>query len=220
MSVGVSSHRSEKAFIDYANTLPPEQRRKAVEDFYMKEYIEPETLSADQKRIKEYEAQLKKYQDDELANKQKLENDEQEKLTNQQREYLQGQIIEAMEASGLPKTKFFVSRMAFYMRENMKNGWEAPIGMIVKQVQNERQSIMSDMAEGASPEQLIALLGDGVTNKIRAHDLKLLRERRGQVSNQPPSKSGTGGTGPIGGREKVSSSDVNRKLRDMRRGIF
>ncbi len=204
-----------QALMDPALGLTKDQIRDAFESWYHKEYIEPSTLSEDQRKNRELETQLKKYQEEEKLQKQKAEQDEEQKLTNQQRDYLQKQIVDAMESSGLPKTKFFASRMAFYMRQNAMNGWEAPIDMIVKQVKNERQSIMSDMSDGASAEQLISLLGDGVINKIRQHDLKQLREKR----SLPPASSSVSpsraGTGPL--EEKVNYQDVSRRLRDMRR---
>ncbi len=207
-----------QAFLDHANSLPPEQRRKLIEDYYMREYIEPESLTQDQKKIKEYEARLKKFDEDEKQKKEDDEKTAQEKLTAHEREHLQGQIIEAMEKSGLPKTKFFVSRMAFYMSQNATNGWDAPIDMIVKQVKNERQSIFSDIVQGSSVDQLIEMFGEEGINKIRAHDLKNLREKR-QAKTPEYSNAGTGRQSENSG-DKVSSSEVNRRLRDMRLGKF
>lgn len=201
--------------------LTEDQIRQKIEEYYHKKYIEPESLTPDQKRIKEYESKLAKYEAEEKAKQKKNQEDEETKLTTQQRDYLQKQIVEAMDASGLPKTKFFASRMAFYMRQNAINGWEAPIELIVKQVKNERQSIMSDMSQDATAEQLIGMLGDGVINKIRQHDLQKLRERR---KVQPPTITSSNGgsragTGPMEG-QRMSSRDVNQRLRDMRSGKF
>ncbi len=205
-----------EALMDPSLGLTKDQIRAAFEKWYTDEYIEPETLNADQKKAREYEIRLKKYEDQEKLAKEKAAQDEEERLTSQQRDYLQGQIIEAMEASGLPKTKFFVSRMAFYMRQNALNGWDAPINLIVKQVQNERQSMMGDMSDGATPEQLVALLGESASQKINSYYLKQLRDKRGQfapaATNNPRA-----GTGPLSG-EKISSSEVTRRLRDMRMG--
>lgn len=193
--------------------LTKEQIRNHMESWYMKEFIEPETLTADQKKVREYEVQLAKYKEQEELEKQRRLQDEETKLTNQQREFLQSQIIEAMEKSGLPKTKFFASRMAFYMRENLKNGWDAPIDMIVRQVKNERKSMISDLSEGSTVEQLIDMLGDGIINKIRVHDLKQLREKRNFPNISPSSAQSNSSS-----NEKMSSADVNKRLREMREG--
>lgn len=205
-----------EALMDPSLGLTKDQIREAFEKWYTTEYIEPESLNEDQKRAREYEIKLKKYEEQERLAKEKAARDEDERLTSQQRDYLQGQIIEAMEASGLPKTKFFVSRMAFYMRQNALNGWDAPINLIVKQVQNERQAMMGDMSDGATPEQLVALLGETASQKINAYYLKQLRDKRGQFA-PPATNNPRAGTGPLDG-DKISSSEVTRRLREMRMG--
>lgn len=207
-----------KAFLDYANSLPPEQRRKAIEDYYYKEFLEADTMTEEQKRLREYEAKVKKYEEDDRNKKLKDEQEEETRLTNQQREFLQGQIIEAMDASGLPKTKFFVSRMAFYMRQNAVNGWNAPKEMIVRQVLNERKEIMSDMTEGSSYAQLKTTLGENFINKVVRGHLEELRSSRGKL--QAPATSSRGnGTGVVDNNgQRLSSSEVQQRLNDIKRG--
>jgi hypothetical protein len=209
-----------QAFHDYANSLPPEQKRKLIEDFYMKEYIEPDSLTAEQRKLREYETRFKKQEEEEQQRKLKEQKENEDQLTQKQREVLQQEIVEMMDSSGLPRTKFFVQRIAFYMRQNMLNGWEAPKEMIIRQVKNERQAIMSDLAEGATAEQLISLLGDGIINKIRQHDLKQLREKRTAQPFQQNTNQGNLNASPPTDPNKVSYSEVTRRLRDMRSGKF
>lgn len=209
-----------EALMDPALGLTKDQIRDAFEKWYSKEYIDPEQLTPEQRKMKEYEERLKNYEEQEKTAKEKAEAEENEKLTTKQREYLQGQIIEALESSGLPKTKFFASRMAFYMRQNMQNGWEAPISMIVSQVKNERQSILSDMSEGSTAEQLIAALGEGAINKIRKYDLEQLRARRNSpapgFTNSNPNNSGSSRTD----NKQVSYKEVQKRLQEFRRKGF
>lgn len=205
-----------EALQDPALGLSKDQIRDEFEKWYTKEFIEPESLSQDERKMREREAKVKKWEEEQEQKKLKDQEDEETQLTNQQRAHLQSQIIEAMDASGLPKTKFFVSRMAFYMRQNALNGWEAPKEMIVKQVLEERKSILSDMSEGSTAEQLISLLGEGVINKIRKHDLEKLRASRGQMSR--PASPSRAGTGVTTGNERLSSAEVNQRLRDIRLG--
>ncbi len=204
-----------EALMDPALGLTKDQIRDAFEKWYAKEYIEPETLTADQKRIREQEERLSKYEQQDKEKKEREEKEQEDKLTHHQREFLQGQIIEALEKSNLPKTKETVRKIAFYMRQNLANGWEAPMEMIIRQVKNDRQGSFRDEIENCSIEQAVELLGEGFMNKVRSHDLQKLRERRqlpGQVSNP------RAGTGPLDESKKISSSEVNRRLRDMRLG--
>jgi hypothetical protein len=181
------------------------------ERWYTKEFIEPETLTPEQRKLKEYEAKLKKYQDEEQEKLAKQQQEEQDNLTAKQREYLSGQIIEALEKSGLPKTKLIASRMAFYMRENLLQGWEAPIEVIVQQVKQERQALMSGEVGALEGEALIQYLGEDVVNKIRKWDLTQLRARKQNLGGQlQPNGMPT--------QEKISSAEVTRRLREMRSG--
>lgn len=202
-----------EALMDPSLGLTKDQIRDAFEKWYTAEYIEPETLSPDQRKMKELEQKLQRYEQEEQEKLQKSQKEQEDQLTNKQREYLQNQIIEAMDKSGMPKTKFLAGRMAFYMRENLKNGWEAPIEMIVSQVKKERQSMMSDLVSHSEGESLIQMLGDDVVNKIRQHDLKQLRAKRQGI----PSQMGYGNSSP-NRDEKISSSEVARRLREMRSG--
>lgn len=199
-----------QALIDKGYTK--DQIRQEFEQWYTQEFIDPETLTPQERKLKQAEAELKQFRE-EKAQAQKLkEEEEQAQLTGKQREYLQGAIIEAMDKSGLPKTKFFAQRMAFYMRQNLLNGWEAPIEVVVSQVKKEYKEGMGNISQDSTAEQLIEILGEGVINKIRKHDLEQLRKTRqnpiigGKATSSSPTE------GPI------SYSEVNKRLREMREG--
>lgn len=204
-----------EALLDPALGLSKDQIREAFEKWYTQEYIEPETLSPDQRKLREAEMRLKKYEETEAQKKKQEEDEQQAQLTNQQRDYLSNKIIEAIESSGLPKTKFFAQRMAFYMRQNLLNGWEAPIDMVVSQVKKEYREGMGNISKDSTAQQLIEMFGEDVINKIRKHDLEQLRSRR-----QNPSIQSGGSNNPLAptSDEPVSYSEVNRRLREMREG--
>jgi hypothetical protein len=204
-----------EVLMDPALGLSKDQIRDAFEKWYTQEFIEPETLTPEQRRMKELESRISKYEKEENEKVSKEKADQEEQLTSRQREHLQGQIIEAIDQSGLPKTKFIAQRMAFYMRENLVNGWDAPLSMIVSQVKKERQAMMSDLVESADGEVLINMLGDGVVQKIRSHDLKQLREKR-----KVPSSFGGSPTPSDQPDEKISYREVNDRLRKLKQQGF
>lgn len=212
--------KAQKDFIEALQDpelgLTKEQIRARFEDWYMKEVIEAEGMSEEQKKAKETEARLRKYEEKEKEDEAKKVREEQEKLTMAQREALGRQIMEAMDSSGLPKTEFFASRMAFYMRQNLMNGYEAPISMIVDQVKAEYRKINSGVSENSTVEQLIEMFGEGVVNKIRQYDLKQLREKRN--FKPPVNNPYRPALAPGQEKNKLSSSDVDQRLRDMRAG--
>lgn len=206
-----------QALMDPALGLTKDQIRDAFETWYTKEYIEPESLTPEQKQLKEVQSRLKSYEEAEQEKIRQQKESEETELTNKQREYLQGQIIDAIDRSGLPKSKWIASRMAFYMRENLTKGWEAPIDLIVSQVKQERQSIMSDLTDNSEGDTLISLLGEGVVNKIRQYDLKRLRDQRSAKAPEF-TKAGRHSSDGYGNDDKISSSEVTRRLREMRSG--
>jgi|SRR6478672_990245 len=206
-----------EALLDPSLGLTRDQVRDAVEKWYSKEFIEPETLTAEQRKMKEYEEKIQQYEQQERQKKEELEREAEEKMTSHQREFLQNQIIEALEKSNLPKTKDTVKRMAFYMRQNLMNGWDAPMEMIISQVKKERLESIRDEVSNSNAEQIIDMFGEDLINKIRQHDLKQLRDRR----NLPTFDSGKGprggGTGPMDS-ERLTSREVNQRLKDIRMG--
>lgn len=213
--------RAQKDFIEFlqdpALGLSKDQIRDRFEKWYAKEFIEPESMSAEQRKMRELEDWKNKREAEDNERKVNDEKQANEKLTVQQRDHLQNQIIEALDKSNLPKTKGTVARMAFYMRQNLLNGWDAPMDMIVKQVQNERQQSFRDEMGTSSVQQVIELMGEDFVNKIRKHDLEALRQRRAG----PPVDTGYGYSAQKKQEkepEKIYSSEVTRRLRDMRLG--
>jgi hypothetical protein len=210
--ISTAKNNPIQALMDPELGLTKDQIRDAFEKWYTQEYIEPESLTPEQRKSKEMERELEKYRTSEKEMREKMEREQQEKLTATQREYLQNQIIEAMDKSGLPRTKFFAQRMAFYMRENLRQGWDAPLDLIVSQVKKEHQERNAEISKDATVEQLVEMFGEDVINKIRRHDLEQLRKRRQFPQTSSQSVDGYGNT------EKTSMSEVNKRLREIRMG--
>lgn len=206
------------ALMDPSLGLTKDQVRSAMEAWYTKEFIEPEQMTPEQLELRNAREKLKKYEETEKAKQKELQDAEFETLTSKERESLQTQITTALDESGLPKTKFIVARMAFYMHKNLSNGWDAPMDVIIDQVKKERQSMLSDLTESSDAEALISYLGKDFVNKIRKYDLAQLRARKnGGVSaddaiRAAPRQSKTEETGPI------SYRDVNKNLRRLMQG--
>lgn len=206
-----------KALLDPSLGLTKDQLRDAIENYYNQEYIEPEGLTPEQLELKRFREDAKQREETAKEQKAREEAEALEKSSQQYRESFQKQIIQALDASGLPKTAFFATRMAFHMQQNMQNGWDAPQELIIEQVKNEHNAIFGQMA-ALPAEEIIKVMGDEFINKIRAYDLKKLRESRG---NMAPSFTGRQAE-PVStnDRKKVDMSDVNENFRKMKQGIW
>lgn len=202
------------ALLDPSLGLNKEQVRQAFEAWYEREYIEPEKLTEDQKKLREAEAKIKKYAEQEKQQKAAREQAEQDELTAKARGEIQKQILEALDTNSLPKTNFTVRRLAYWIQRNQANGFNAPTSLLVSQVKNEFNSSIRDMVEASDGEALIQLLGDGLVQKIRKYDLDQLRKLRG--GGQSPEQPAPANTEP--NRERPpSSADVTAKLRELQR---
>lgn len=198
-----------EALSDPVLGLTKDQIRDAMEKWYTREFIDPETLTPEQLQWRRDKEELERLRQERQEREFQAQQAEHDQLTTHHRDYYSQQIIECLEKSNLPKSKFLAGRMAFYMLQNQRNGWDAPQEFVIRQVKEEMNSLLSGFTESASAEQLIEMLGEGVITKIRQHDLKQLRARRQiqtqEIGQDSPSSS-----------EKVYSSDVNKRLREMR----
>lgn len=192
--------------------LTKDQIKDAFEKWYHKEYIEPEGLTEEQRIAKKNEERLKKYEEQEKTIKEQQEKEEQEKMTASQRVEMERSLIKAIEENKLPKTKFTVGRMAFYLGQAIKSGVEVPMDLIAQKVQQEKQDIIGELLHTQDIEAAIQILGEDFINKVRQYDLKRLREKRSglnpvpQVAPQAASK------------DRIDYEDVAKNMRLMRQG--
>ncbi len=203
-----------EALLDPALGLSKDQIRAKFEDWYSKEFIEPEQLTPEQKKLREAEAKLQKYAQEEKDREAQKQRDQQEAMTAKARGEIQAQIIEALQTGGLPKTNFTLRRLAYWMQRNHANGFDAPTSVLVSQVRNEFNTSLRDMVEASDGEALIKLLGDGLVQKIRKYDLDQLRKLRNGGNPAPPAETAP----PEQSRGRApTSAEVNDRIRQLQR---
>lgn len=203
-----------EALIDLG--LTEEQIRDKMEAWYNKKFIEPETLTAEQRKIKEYEERLSKYEAEEKKKADAARREADQKADAEHTEHFQKQIIDAMEANKLPKTKTMVKKIAFYMRQSLANGWEAPMELIIQKVKEDRKNEDSEINE-YSYDDIVDRFGEDFIKKVIAENLKRLRDKRSASGGASFSSK------PVEPRQKDkgeyrSMDEVNRRLREMRLG--
>ena len=205
-----------RALMDPALGLSKDQIRDVFERWYHKDFIEPETLSPEQRKLQEYEEEVKAYRA-EKEERARIERERQlEEATSQHTAILQKEIISTLEQGKLPKTPYFVGRIAYYMKQAEDQGFEAPRELILEQIRRERQSQLSDLTENTDVETLIEYLGEGLINKIRKYDLEKLRAARGVAAQSTPQRNETGRFQKT--EDFTTMRDVDANLRRMRQG--
>lgn len=195
--------------------LTPEEIRAKIEKYYRQKFIDPETLSPEEKRARDAEKKVEEFEKREKERREKEQADEDAKLDAHSRKELQSEIISTLEKSGLPKTRFNASRIAYWTAHNLQKGWDAPQDVIVSQVKKEQNAIVRSLVDKFDADTLVDVFGEEVVNKVRAYDLKKFKERRG------------GGAAPSGEqprprpksepKERTTMTEVTRRLNEMRR---
>lgn len=193
--------------------LSKDQIREALEAWYSREFIEPEKLSPAEKRAREAEDKLKKYEQQEKDAETKKLQDAEDQRTAEARTEIQNQIIEALETSDLPRTNFTIRRLAYWMSRNRDMGFDAPTSVLVERVRNDYNTNLREMVQKSDGETLIKLLGDDIVTKIRKYDLGELRKTRG--GGTPPPSQDPAPTNKT--NTSLSSAEVNQRLRELQR---
>lgn len=202
-----------KALQDPELGLSKDQIKERFEHWYKENYIDPEVMSPEQKELAELK-RWRKEREAEEAERNELAQKEQETLMDSQtRETVQQEIIKALETSGLPKTRETVARMAFYMKQNLMRGYDAPMELVVQQVKESVSQNWEQYFKDATVEQWVSIIGEEGIKKLRQYDLERLKNKFGsnavqanETEAKPKLKRG----------EKIPMSRVDDYLNDIR----
>lgn len=203
-----------EALLDPELGLSKDQIRSRFESWYKENFIDPETLSPEQRELNELKKYRQQKEEEEKSHAQTKAEQEERQAIDSTREEMQKEIIATLEISGLPKNRFTVGRLAYWQRQNLANGYDAPADVLVQQVKDERSDIIKSDLQTATIEQIQDCLGDGFEefiNKVRKYDLARLNKRfNGEAPEPAKEKRQAGG--------RITMSDVDRNLARIRRG--
>lgn len=195
---------------DPALGLDKAQIRTEFENWYKKEFIDREEMSPAERRAVDAEAKLKEHEDRIARDKEQADREAEEKTDATTRANIQKEVIEILETSGLPKTRFTATRVIYWTRLNETNKFGLSNEQIVAKVQQESRGIFDSMVQNSDGEVLAKLLGEDTLKKVRRYDLERLKAKRATLSGKPTE---TEPAEPAKPREKIRMSDVNRRMR-------
>lgn len=212
----LSRMRDPKAAIqllhDKSLGLDPAQIQEAFETWYKENVIDRAAMSPEQRELADAKARIKAFEDEKAEHTKKQEAEEGERADSEERAKIQKEILGLLDSSGLPKTKFTASRLAYWTRINEAKGLNAPAELIIEQVRKEARDVMSSMIQSSEGDVLIKLLGDDTVKKLRKYDLAQLRAKRG-LANPTPSVEDTVNAA---NQEKISLREVRRRSREFK----
>ncbi len=175
--------------------LSRDQIRERFEAWYHETFILPQTMTEEQRQALEWKKKAEAYEKEKQEREEREKTAAQQKQDAQTRQELQQTIIDCIEKSGLPKTRFTASRIAFWMKQNIRKGYDAPVDVIVQQVKDEYLGV-NQAAVGAlkgDPDRLVEWIvsnyGEDVIKAIRKYDVKRLKERLGGGEQPRPAET-------------------------------
>jgi len=182
------------ALSDPALGLSKEQIRENLENYYRKEFIEEESLTAEQKELRDLKSWKKGQEDLAETAKQKQEHETHTAQTEHFRQALQTEIIAGLEAADLPGGPSNIRKAAYILRLADERGIDLTPAQLAKEIQSQIQSDAVAAFSKASGEQIIKMLGDDIINKVRAADVARLRggqvqQQQKQIQQAQPSKA-------------------------------
>lgn len=154
------------------------------ENYYAENVIARNQMTPEQRDLADAKARLQKYEEKEAADAAEAKAKEAEGLTKAMVAQITQDIIKVIETSNLPRTEFARERVAHWMKVNVLKGIDAPVELIVQQVQGEIRSQMRKISEASSAQQIIDYLGPEAVKKLREHDIAEIRKNRA-AKNQP-----------------------------------
>ncbi len=143
--------------------------RKLAEEFLANQ-LQDELMDPRDKELRDTKARLKQIEDMENMQKEALQKQHIEKLKSKFTEDYSKQFTEALDQSGLPKTKVTVAEMAKYIARAADMNFKMTAAEAAQLVKEDLQSVHRSLIGDSDGEALIRLLGEEVANKVRKWD--------------------------------------------------
>lgn len=139
--------------------------KKLAQDFLLKE-IEREAMTPEQRELADARKKLQDAEDEKTQNKKQEESATLERLTKEAQVNYEKDIIATLEAEKLPKTRWIVGRIAYYLSEGLKRGVDLGAKDVVPFVRKDVNANIIEMFNVIDGETLAEMLGDGNVKKL------------------------------------------------------
>lgn len=162
---------------------------------YMMEELQNDAMSPEQRKARENEEKLRKYEDSEKRAKEKSRQDKIDALTNEKRQEFDVMFTKALNESGLPRTEFTVKRMAQLQLINIKKGLELNSTQLAKIVREDYANEQKSLLSAFDGDQLMEFLGPEAVKKLSKAQIAKLKARgvgpagSGSRTNKPPQEN-------------------------------
>lgn len=162
--------------------------REIAEQFLLQQ-IEEESYTPEERERANKDRQLSEYQRKEKEFQAKQEAEQASRLEKQYADQYEKTIMESLNSSNLPKTPYTVKRMAALMQQNLQHGLELEPNQLAQLVKEDYLNEQKLLVGSSSAEQLIAMFGEDIANKIRKYDLAKFRQNKTNTAPAPSAQS-------------------------------
>jgi len=138
----------------------------------MLEYLEEQSLTAEQKRIRELEAFQKQKQQEEEELLQQFKKQQEEKQLREEYKVIDQEISESLNKYGIAKNLETVERILQYLRAAEQNGVKISVDEVVDRLDKSGKAFARSFYEGKKGDELLDALGEDVALEVNRAYLK------------------------------------------------
>lgn len=147
--------------------------------------LENEMLTPEQRQAREMQEKLSQYEQQEAKRQEELQAQQFEAAKHQARADYERRFVEVLDKANIPKTAETVSRMARYLQESLRRGYEPDLYDVADMVREDMLAEQRALLAAVPDDRLDSVLGEESLEKVRK---ALLAKVQGGVTgvNQPP----------------------------------
>lgn len=200
----ISMLKDEDSVFEVLSKLGYDPRE--LSEKYLVKRLEEETLSPQEKELREYKRKLAEFENAKKAEEERIQEEQRITLINKYTNDYSTQVVDALETSGLPKTPHTVKRMAYYLHQSLQRGYDLTAKDVVHLVKEDYMEEQKALFGSLDTDSITSLLGKETVEKLRKQELSKLKKPSNSKPVVGKSKK------PIKGTKTLTKEEFYRNL--------
>lgn len=148
---------------------------RILSEKYLGQWLEDQHMDPREKELRDAKSKIKAWEDAEKAKQEAVVKQRNEMLKAKYAQDFNKQFQDALDSSGLPKTKPMVAEMAKYIHRSAEMGYEITPQEAARMVKEDIQAAQSAIYRDMDGDALIQLIGEELANKVRKWDTSRIK---------------------------------------------
>lgn len=195
-------------------------RLKATLEEMLLEEIEDEMLPEDTRNLKKAQKELEDYKRLIQEQEETKRTAEQQALEAHYTQEIEGEIIQAMEGGGVPKTPATVRRIAHYLLQGVNRGYDLKPKDVIKLVKEDYEIEIRELFGSADPAIIAQMLGEGKMKELSRAQIQKVKNSLVDQRALPSDHSATPPTRPDTGKKAMTPDEframAKRKIAQLK----